>query len=319
MERHDTGKVVDRAVEALRAHFTNARGKPIRTPYYLSQLQVLHENNFFPWVVSDAVKRLTEEECFLSRLDENSIPELGELSNVSRISFYANTEALQGEGGYRVRSRILNIAKLVDSYSDPDNSEMLGKHLEAMVKAEIRAQGFKIVGEHSAEYKGNQWTKTQHNLDLIAELPNTKLAIGLEAKNTLDLMQASEIDIKIDICAALGIVPVFAVRWIKPYIECIRLQNGFSWVFKTQMYPLGQEPMVKKLYNKLSGPKRKGPNGRALEWPVSVRTELPSKSVAKFSDWVLRTKDNPRNVDTSKRCVPKCVRDADEPLEPDLS
>ena len=302
----------------MKSHFTNVRGDPIRTPYYLSQLEVLYEGSYFPWVVSDAVKHLTEEERFLTRFDETSVPELGELNNVSRMSFYANTKALEGDGENRIRSRIANIAKLVDTYSSPTNSQMLGKHLEALVKAEIRAQGFRIVHEHSAEYKDRQWTATEHDLDLIAELPNTNFAIGVEVKNTLDLMQPSEIDIKIDICAELGIVPVFAVRWIKPYIECIRRQNGFSWVFKTQMYPLGQEDMVAELYGKLSELDRFGPTGHALEWPISVRTNLPPKPTAKFSDWVLRIRDNPPAVDVSERCVPKHIREAEGPLEHDF-
>jgi len=40
--------VDDEARGALRAHFTDARGKPIRTPHYTSQHQTLYEHEFFP-------------------------------------------------------------------------------------------------------------------------------------------------------------------------------------------------------------------------------------------------------------------------------
>lgn len=318
MAEETTQPILDKAIAAVKAHFTNVRGDPIKTPYYLSQLEILYEGSFFPWVVSDAVKQLTEQQHFLTRFDSHSIATLRDLTNVSRISFYVNTKALAGEGNERVKTRIINIAKLVDRYSNPENSDMLGKHLEGLVKAELRAQGFNVVGEHDNKYNGKEWTATGHDLDFIVELPNTSLAIGVEVKNTLDLMQTDEIDIKIDICNTLGIVPVFAVRWIKPYIECIRKQNGFSWVFKTQIYPLGQQEMVKDLYSKLSDTDRIGPTGHILEWPITVRTDLPPKSVSKFHDWIMRVNDNPPPVDTSFRCSQRREREPELLLEPEF-
>lgn len=59
--------VDDEARRALRAHFTDARGKPIKTPYYTSQLYILYEDMFFPWVVSRALRAL-EGEGFLKTI-----------------------------------------------------------------------------------------------------------------------------------------------------------------------------------------------------------------------------------------------------------
>ena len=60
-------------------------------------------------------------------------------------------------------------------------------------------------------------------------------------------MEPKEIDVKIDICRHLGIVPVFAVRWNKPYVNCVYKQGGFRWFFKMQMFPIGQEKLVNQL------------------------------------------------------------------------
>ena len=91
-------------------------------------------------------------------------------------------------------------------------------------------------------------------------------------KNTLPIIEREELDIKLEICDYLGIRPVFAVRWIKPYIEYIRRRGGFSWVFKTQIYPPGFEELTKLLYKRLG-------------LPVTVRTDLPEKSVRLFQIW----------------------------------
>jgi hypothetical protein len=295
---------IDAAVECLKRHFTNAAGGPIKTPFYLSQLEAFYENEFFPWVISDATRQLVSE-GFLRKFEADSVPGMETLDNLTRISFFVNSEALDGVSDDNIKVRMGNIAKLVNRYSSPTNSEMLGKHLEALVRAELRAQGFSIAGVHTNEYNGKKWSQTDHNLDIIAVHPNGKLVVGVEAKNTLDLIDTDEIDIKIDVCSFLGIVPVFAVRWIKPYIECIRLQHGFSWVFKTQMYPLGQEDVVKEYYDKLSALDRTSTAGRPLQWPISIRSDLPEKSVQKFQDWVTKVANNPPLVDTTERCTPK--------------
>ena len=167
---------------------------------------------------------------------------------------------------------IRSICKLIDKYSNPNVTRALGKQLEGLVKAELRVQGYKIVGVHTATYKNKKWTRTNHDLDFIAEHKSGKLNIGVEVKNTLPIIDREELDIKLEICDYLGIRPVFAVRWIKPYIELIRKRGGFSWVFKTQIYPPGFEELTKTLYNR-------------LKLPVTVRTDLPEKSVKLFQKW----------------------------------
>jgi len=290
------------AKTALREHFTNKIGQPIKTPFYQSQLEVLYEYDFFPWIVTDALKELIGE-GFLRLINEGEIPNFSKFKNVQKINFFVNSKAIQNDEDLeKMRKRVFNITEYVDKYSNVKNSEMLGKHAEALVENELRAQQFTIVGKHSNEYENKKWTKSKHNLDFIAKHNDGNLTVGVEVKNTLSLIEPKEVDIKIDICNELGIVPVFAVRWIKPYIECIRLQNGFSWVFKTQMYPLGNEEFVVDLFKKLSAEEKVNTKGYPLQFPVNVRTRIPDKSIKKFSDWVEKNKDNPPTVNTAYRC-----------------
>jgi len=86
-------KIVEAKV-ALRKHFVNKKNEPVRTPYYHHQLQVLYEGDFFEWIVTDALKEL-EHEGYVTSLDKTDIPELGSLAKISRIKFYANSEAVK--------------------------------------------------------------------------------------------------------------------------------------------------------------------------------------------------------------------------------
>lgn len=290
------------AKTALKKHFVNVKGEPVRTPYYHHQLQVLYEDDFFEWVLTHALQQL-EKEGFLTSLNAEDIPEFKSLRNVSRIKFYANAEAMKNEEEEkRMKTHAINTAKLVEKYSDSKNSDALGKQLESLVKHELRASQFEVLGIHTNEYNRERWTRTNHNLDIIARKRDTDFVIGVEVKNTLDIIEPSEIDIKIDICAHLGIVPVFAVRWIKPYLDCIRRQHGFSWMFKTQIFPYGFEDFTQELYQKLSELNKVNSRDHKLEFPVTVRNDLPPNSVNKFNEWVRQVENDPPEVDTSFRC-----------------
>lgn len=302
---------IDEAKNALRRHFVDKRGRPIKTPYFHHQLQVLYEADFFEWVVTAALRELVDE-GELVRFDKNNVAGLDSLTIGRRMQFYGSGGALNSpKDRENMVKHIMRAAQLVEKYGAAKNTSTIGKHLESLVKMQLKVSQFEIVGEHTAEYGGRQWSETNHNLDFVARKRNKDFTIGVEVKNTLGCMKPEEIDIKIDICRHLGIVPVFAARWIKPYIECIRRQGGFSWVFKVQMFPLGQEEFVDDIRRRFSTRRGSGRrvDGRAEskrmrdEYPVTVRTELPEKSVAKFDEWVARVEDHPPDADTSHRCT----------------
>jgi hypothetical protein len=181
-----------------------------------------------------------------------------------------------------------SIAKVVNDYSDPEVTDNVGKHLQDLIWYELRAQHFKVVGSNTNKYRGTKWTVSDFDLDHVAEHESGRLNIGLEAKNTLAIMSRKEIDEKIAICKHLNITPVFAVRWIKPYIQYIKDKGGFCWVFKTQMYPRPYQRMASEIFTRLSVPDRHDSTGHKLEFPVSVAGRLPELSVKNFKRWVSR-------------------------------
>jgi len=245
--------------------FTDQYGRPKKTPYYVAQLQTLLENQFFPWITHQAAEQLVNQKI-LSKIETST-------KCHSKVVFFYNAKLNTPKLKRPVEVHIKSIGKLIDSYSDHTVCKALGDHLEGLVKAELRAQGFKIVGMHTRKYASIEWTQTDHNLDFIAEHNSGRLTIGVEVKNTLPIIEREEIEIKIDMCNLFGITPVFAVRWLKPYMELIRNRCGFSWIFKTQIYPPGFEELTKIIYKRLS-------------LPINVRTELPEKSIAIFHNWV---------------------------------
>lgn len=276
---------------------------------------MLYERDFFPWVIADAIGVLTEDDV-VTEFRKADLPEPERLRNLSDIVFVANRIAYT-ENPTLMKRHAQSIAELVNQYSEPDTTKAVGDQLEALVKAEIRANKFKISGVHTNEFQGKAWTETGHNLDLIAEHTSGNLNIGVEVKNTFDLMDPEEIDIKIDICHFLGLVPVFAVRWMKPYTDCIRNQGGFSWIFKTLIYPPGFDRFTKTLYEKLSFPTRTDSHGDPLQFPVTVRTELPPKSVNKLSDWVTNSLENPPQRNPEARCRGSRRSHPEEPEDPE--
>ena len=288
---------VQSAVEVLKKHFTNARGKPIRTPFFKRQLQILYEADYFPWVINDALDIL-EREGYLLSIDSSQIPGFKHLENVRQMKFYANAKAepTMADLHQTMMKKAISIGKVVNAYSLPEVTSNVGRHLEDLLGYELRGQGFRIIGSHTNEYRGKKWTNSNFNLDHIAEHKSGRLAIGLEVKNTLGIISQKEIDEKIAICRHLGLTPVFAARWIKPYILHINNEGGFCWVFKTQIYPLGYHALTKEAYRRLSVPERHDSRGHKLEFPVTATNMLPERSVRNFQRWVERRVNGDKRV-----------------------
>jgi hypothetical protein len=276
--------VVRQAEAVLAKHFINARGKPIMTPFFGQQMGVLYEADFFHWTVSDGLELLVEKGS-LTRIDLADVSEFRQLEHVPQMSFYANAEAAKADPDW-MRRKALGIAKVVNGYSSPWVTATVGRHAEEIVRSELRAAQFRIVAEHANEYLGRKWTESNADLDYIAEHKSGRLTIGVEVKNSLSLMKREEMEEKIAICQHLGITPVFAVRWIKPYMQLIQRNGGFGWEFESQMYPLGFESRVHEMRTRLSVLERCDSRGHPLQFPVSVLPRMPELSVKNFDRWV---------------------------------
>ena len=280
--------IVQSALNHLKTHFINIRGNPIRTPYFLKQLQVLYETDYFPWVVSDALK-LLESQKIIQSFTADTLKNKTKLKHVHQIKFFVNSLVTNNPTEFdRIKNKAYNISKLVNEYSNTEITSNVGEHLQMLVWYELRAQGFKIVGKNTNKYQGKVWNVTGRNLDFIAEHNSGKLTIGVEVKNTLDLIPITELVDKIAICKFLGVTPVFAVRWNKPYIENVRKSGGYSWIFKAQIYPKPYHELVKRIFTKLSVANRTDTRGNPLKFPIIDRNTLPEKSVVNFQNWVTK-------------------------------
>lgn len=145
------------------------------------------------------------------------------------IDFYYPAKIADDPGrGAILSSHIKNAAKLVYQYSSL--SLALGKHLEGLVKYELRVAGFDIVKEHAREYRQKRWTGRE-DIDIIARHRSSGLEIGVEVKNKLKVVQRNEVEKTLDICEFFGLVQVFAARWIAPHIGLIQMKGGHALTF----------------------------------------------------------------------------------------
>jgi len=174
-------EVLKAAVE-IKSPFEDKYHRPRKRVFYIGQLQVLLEDRFFQWIVYNAITQLRRE----GYLNLHSYP----TRYAKRVDFLYHRKYL----GEQMTPHFSSMAKLIDRYSHPDIADAIGKHLEGLVRAELRAQGFEIKGVHTNEYQGKKWTRTNHDLDFIAEHRSQRLKIGVEVKNTLSTPERDERD-----------------------------------------------------------------------------------------------------------------------------
>jgi hypothetical protein len=229
-------------------------------PFYLGQLECMFEKKYYHWVTYNAVQRLLEDD-FLVLYERTT-------KDGNKVHFVARPI----DDDRMIERHIDKTLHLLQKVWMPELSAIRGKHLAALVKAELRAHGFTIVKENSNSYRGRTWGDTEHNLDFIAELRNGK-GIGVEVKNTVHYIPRSEMLTKLDICDYLGIQALFAVRWMpKSYIyEDVFPRKGFCWLFEYQAYPLGYEELCNQIVKR-------------LRFPAMVMTEIPPRARQIFAD-----------------------------------
>lgn len=99
----------------------------------MKQLQVLYETDYYPWVVSDALKLLESQEIIQS-FTGNSLKDIAKLKHVSQIKFFVNSMVVNSVVEFeRVKTRAYNICKLVNEYSHPEITSNVGSHLQTLV------------------------------------------------------------------------------------------------------------------------------------------------------------------------------------------
>ncbi len=257
----------DRCKEKVRTLFFNYYNRANLTPLHTSMIQRKLEDRYPPWKISDTLQKMEKEQILRSMEIKTKY--------TGKIRFYFPAKIVRNyDDEEKIMLKIKRTASHISRYSSPKITDILGRHLHALVKNELRVQGFRIIDEGRVNsHNGRHWTETKHSLDLLAVHEKKQLAVGVEAKNELDIMDRSELRIKLKLCKALQITPIFACRWLEPYRQEIMNGEGFLWQFKTQMFPIGFESFVKEIKQKFG-------------FPVKVATEIPCKAVKEFESWV---------------------------------
>jgi hypothetical protein len=261
---------VDPCEKKIRKYFFNYYNRPNLTPIHTSVIQRKLEERYPPWKVNDTLKKLEREDVLSSM-------EIKTKYGAKILFYFPKKNILNYNDEEKIIAKIKRITNYINKYSNQKITNILGEHLHALVKYELRVQGFEIIDEYDVNsYKGRELEGSQYTMDLLAKHKEKNLIIGVEVKNELDIMDKSELDIKLKLCKKLKITPIFACRWLNPYKQKIVDSGGFLWQFKTQMYPLGFETFTKSIKQKFG-------------FPVKVTTEIPEKQVSEFEEW-LKTK-----------------------------
>ena len=244
----------DEAKEALTKDWFGAYPNGV---FYLRQIEVTFERQFYHWITSRALAELVAERRIQS-LKMRVAPSI-------EVRFYWSN-------GYRYWRRQANgIGKLVASYSTEEVGRALGHHGETMFDVALPRFGFMPVARNTRSYGDRTWTETSENFDRI--FVRDGVSYGVEIKNTLDYIPSAELDSKLAMCAYLGLRPLFIMRQAaKSYNYQIIQAGGYSLLFEHQMYPLGYEPLARELKERL---------GLKVDCPRNVEDGL----IQKFLSW----------------------------------
>lgn len=234
-----------------RDHWAYRYGDPTpdcnpNSPYHRKQIEVIFENRYDHWDVNNAVDSLVLQRFLRKKRWGNAY-----------FVFRSNVR-------YYIRG-IRRRTKIIEAYSDPTITRAIGNWGEKMSEYMFVLNGFEILGRNSNEFQGKRWAKTNENLDFI--VGKDFLAYGVEVKNTLPYMETDEFLRKISLCKFLGLTPLWIVR-NAPEVQfnTMKASRGLILASKVQMYPYGQEPLTKAIWN-------------TMRLPVGVRAEMPQKAV----------------------------------------
>lgn len=230
--------------------------------YYIRQLEVLFEKQFFHWIIARAISELIDK-GFLKVQEEVLI-------RTTRVKFVFHHRLRYFK---RLVSR--NI-KIIREYSEPTIAGACGRQAEVLFCYELLSRGFSLVAKGTNHFRGKEWTKTNHNLDFIIE--GDEVSYGCEVKNTFGYIDGDELDTKLEMCEYFKIRPLFIMRFApKTYINRIIESGGFALIYETQVYPFGNEVLVSRIKT-------------VLGMPVDCPRAIPDGIIQRFMRWHNKTK-----------------------------
>lgn len=244
---------IDEAKESLKDFFN----KNPENVFYIKQLEVMYEKQFFHWITAKAIRELIEE----GGLKMEEVP----LAKGTRVKFIFNPK-------YRYYKRAIKKAIVViREYSHHEIAIACGEQADVLFFNALAGRGFLSHGQDIKEFKKKKWVKTNHNLDFIIE--KDKIVYGCEVKNTFDYIDEEELSIKLEICDYLRLRPLFIMRYSpKSYNFKVIKSGGYAMIFEKQIYPFGQKSLVKKITE-------------ILGMPVDCPRAIPDGIIYRFIKW----------------------------------
>lgn len=175
--------------------------------FYSRQLEVMFEDKYFHWITNRVIRELLKEGFIKAEDVELFSGAWMRLIFHSSLRYYT--------------TRLKNVVALVKEYSDPIKSEVIGLHAEHLFLEGFSKNRFTLEGRNTREFNSHEWTKSDHNLDFILKRDN--ICYGTEIKNSLSYIDEKELEIKIELCKFLGIIPLFIVRMAPGrYIDVVK-------------------------------------------------------------------------------------------------
>lgn len=228
--------------------------------YYTRQLEVMHEKRFYHWITNSALKSIT------GSVIKRIVRELNYEGHVLTAHFY--THRLN-----RYPMRKINILEnLIHSFSHSMITRSCGNRAEILFSSAFAGRGFTHRGPGVSEYNGKKWEETGHDLDYVFEKDGR--AYGCEIKNTLPYIEKGELAVKLNMCAHLGLIPLFIMRWApSDYNSEIIKRGGFALLFESQIYELSQADLVHRI-REAFGPKK-----------ADSPTRIPEGIIDRFVTW----------------------------------
>lgn len=226
--------------------------------YYEGQLKVLFEDVYFHWVTTRALRQLVaKSKLATDLLSAKPFP----------IRFYRSPRHRYW------RRQAKEIAALIEEFSQPSFTHALGFQGEMMFDAALPKGGFLPLDKDVRSFGGKEWTETGHDLDRC--VTRDGIHYGVEIKNTLPYFPREELTVKLQMCAFLGLRPLFIARMHpKSYIEEIRQHGGYGLVFKYQLYPHGSGPFAERVRSRLG-------------LPVDAPRAIADGTIQRFLKWHL--------------------------------
>jgi hypothetical protein len=262
-EYHRDDPATDQAKDRLRALFD---AEPKRV-FYSRQLETFFEKDLFHWITARALADLSAS-GEIQRIQQPVGPQ------TNPVNFFAH------RGHRYVRREIISLSKLLARIFDPDFTHAVGQHGELMFDAAFARYGFTVDSANAKSWQGVDWTTTNHNLDRIVSRDGR--TYGVEIKNTQNYIDRDELETKLELCAHLGLTPLFLMRYApKTYIHTIsQPYRGFALLFEHQLYPYGHTPLLQLVQGKL---------GLKVHSPRDV----PDSHITRFVSWHTRQLTRP--------------------------